>query len=863
MNTSKFMCGLCIIAMIGCKKDKPGTGINVEKPDIPHTTQSVTVSFPDGMEINYADFNLFSLADDAKLDGAGQAMAAYDKGRTNIAWLFDRDDNLVMAGFVNDTLKTIDAASTAKVLLYYAYAMPMLPEGVQRDFVNGIGGIKGVSDWISRFTAILKNDRQALGKGVYLNALEHTVQGMGQQAAARSGAGNTEKVMTSPKSGPQAVKQADINVVGGGQRKSGVRVSSEDLSKITLTNHYRRRAHAFFYKTKFKDLNGMQKNILSEINETTSADKDAGVAPVEAITSFTGVVGIWIEGKDMEFAAKAGDPLDFPLQDHELEATYKVRVVGPGRWFRGTPLTNAEKQKMSKLEMETVAVDFLIPAFASSVASKSDFTPGPGATQAQRESLEALTESIRTVTEEMIKAIPGVYDEMQKGNYAGATRKVLEAVYAGNIGAAKDGFVKVMAILAKNAVEQGFYVSPQYDEVLAQKRMMKILELTDNVLQGSDYFRIANSIDNSKFLEEWELQLKSGQVTLLFEAGQDSVINTADETKIRAEIKNMAETGGDQHPYFEWSTTGKYGKLVDTKGHSGKEFATADHIVSYQSTTNSSDLGDGDNIDYIYVKASFNNVLIGMDTIAVNVKKITYEMKPTDGVVTGRKHGNAAHNVTLHLAKVITGVRDIPNHETLDFKVEWGTNGVYGELVGNTTTYNDDDMVYKATSDQAGVFYETITASVYARNKGETDYFFYGRAKASVKIDNDPKKKIIWVPMDQFYGHTTEPWTAGQTLHTCILSNGVTFKQDPDAESYSLLFMDMKNVIGAPKGHSWRAGAPSPYPPNAIQGPGKTDATYSVIYAWGSRNSYDGKHVEDINGYLAKQGGARITITLK
>src|SRR5690606_1134298 len=187
--------------------------------------------FPDGAAINYDGFNLFSLAEAAKLDAGGKAKAAYDKGRTNIAWLFDRDDRLVMAG-----------------------------------------------------------------------ALQTAVQGIGRQATAQSGMGYVNKVMASPTSGLLAVKQADINIVGGGQQKSGVEVSSEALSNITLTNYYRRRAHAFFYKTKFKDLNGVQKTILSEMNETTGADKEVGVAPVEAITSLTGLVGIWIEGKDMEFA---------------------------------------------------------------------------------------------------------------------------------------------------------------------------------------------------------------------------------------------------------------------------------------------------------------------------------------------------------------------------------------------------------------------------------------------------------------------------------------------------------------------------------------------------------------------------------
>lgn len=857
------MCCLSIIVMTGCKKEKPGAGMAPEKPSIPHDSQSVTVSFPDGTPVNYTDYSLFSLADEAKPDASGNAKVAYNKTHTNIAWLLDKDNNLVMAGFVNDTLNTIDAASTAKVMLYYTYAVPMLPEAVQQEFVNHIGSIKGVQGWINTFTDFLKADRQVLSKGTYLSALKAAISGMENSTAGQSVAANGAKLMGIRGTDKVAVRQADITV-SPGQRKSGLLVSSEELSKVKMTNYFRRRTHAFFYKTRFKDMGGVRKDILSDINETTPSDRDEKLDPVGAVSSFTGVLGAWIEGKSMDFMAVEGGPFDFPLQDHESEATYKARVVGPGMWQPSKKLTNAEKTKIVQLEMETVAMDFLIPAFASLVSSKIGSGPGANATAEQLEGFETMVGTLRTVVEEMIKGIPGVYDDMQKGNYSGATHKVFEALYAGNLGAAKDGFVKVMAILARNAVDQGFYVSPQFDEVASQKWMMNALELTDALLQGSDYLRIAFDIGRSEFLEEWDLQLMGGKVTLLFEQGSDSLLQIADETRIRAEIKNMDETGGDQHPYFEWSTTGKYGQLKDSKGHSGTEFATADHIVLYQSTANSSGLSDDDNIDSIFVKASFNNQLIDMDTITVNVKKSNYEIKPGDAVVTGKKHNDAAHNVTLYLAKVISGLRNIPNHESLDFKVEWDTDGVYGELVGNTTTYNDDDIVYKATSDQSGIFTETVRATVYAKNKGESDYFLYSRAKATVEINNDPKKKILWVPMRQYEGHSKQPWTSGNTLYLCILENGVTFKQEEDAESYSLQFEDMKVVIGAPTGHSWKAGAPSPYPPNEIVGyKGNDGENYTVIYAWGSRNSYDDKHVEDPYGFLGEAGGARVIITLK
>ena len=860
MKPTRLMYALLIVVAMGCNKDEPEPDIDI--PTRPISTQDVKVSFPDGAPVNYADYSLYSLAEEAKLDASGNAAVAYNKGSSNIAWLFDKDNNLVMAGFVNDKDKTIDAASTARVMLYYTYAIPMLPEEVQKVFVQDIGSISGVSDWEDTFTEILKNDRLTLSKGTYLSALEAAIDEMDKTDADPSGKRNAQDRQGTADTDIAAKRPADINV-SPGQQKSGLLVSSEVLSKIKFTNHYRRRAHAFFYKTRFKDLNGVQKDILSDINATTASDREERVDPVGAISSLTGVLGAWIEGKSMDFAALESGPFDFQLEDHESEATYKARVVGPGKWRADKILTNAEKTKLSQLEIETLAMDFLIPAFASAISSKIGGKPGANATEAQRESFEAMVKALSTVVEEMIKGIPGVYDEMKKGNYSAATHKVIEALYAGNVSVVKDGFVKVVAILAKNAVAQGFYVSPQYDEVASQKRMMKILEWTDILLQSSDYLRIVYDISKSEFIDEWDLQLMGAKVTLQFVQGHDSLLNTADETKIQAEIKNMNETGGDQHPYFEWSTTGKYGKLVDTKGHSGMEFATADNIVSYQSTVNSSDLGDGDNIDYIYVKASFNNVLIGRDTISVNVRKIDYELKPEDAIVTGKKHKNAANNVTLYLQKT-DGKRDIPNNDIYDFKVEWSTVGSYGSLVGATTTYNDDDIVYKATSEQSGVFYETVTARTYIKAKGSgDDYTFYGQDKTTIKVDNDPKKKIIWVAMDQYEGHFSQPWTSGNTYYLCIKENGVTFEHDPDAESYSLQFMDMKTVIGAPTHHSWKAGAPSPYPPNEIVGTGFDGKRYMVIYAWGSRTSYDNQHAEDPYGYLAAVGGARITITLK
>lgn len=865
---------LCIFILLaaGCKKDRHDP--DDEKPIVDHDVQGVKVSFPAGASVNYTDYSLFSLADDAKLDGSGNANVSYNKGNTNIAWLFDKNNNPVMAGFVNDTITAIDAVSTAKVLLYYAYAIPMMPQSLSDEFVNTIGGVAGFSDLTNQLSALMKADRLVLSKNGHLKTLEDAMKAMGKKNTAKTAKAQSwgkQLGINSQRGHKVAVRNADITVTTS-DVKSGIQVFSDALSKVKMTNYYRRRAHAFFYKMKFKDLAGIEKGVLSEINETTASDKDESVSPTSAINSFTGVLGNWIEnrnsGEVLDFAAKQAGPYDFPLQDNESEATYKVRVVGPGAWPTSVKLTNAEKSKLFRLEVETFAMDFLIPVTASFISSKVDAKPGKNATEREKEEFGDLVEAVQKVVEEMIKGSPAVYEEMKAGNYKEALTKLMESVYAGNASAAKEGFVKVMAILARNAVEQKYYVSPQYDEVLAQNKMMKILEVTDKVLELSDYATIFYDILGSKSIEGWDLLLKGGKVTLKFVAGYDSLLNTSEETKIIADIKNMNETGGEQHPYYEWSTTGKYGKLVDTKGHSGTSFASADHIVSYQSTSSSSVLQDGDNIDYIYVKASFNNVVIGMDTIAVNVKKVTYEMKPTDATVTGKKHTNAANTVTVHLAKAVTGLRDIPNHESLDFKIEWSTSGVYGNLLGETTTYNKDEMQYKATNDQVGVFTETITAKIYAKRKDETEYWFYDQIKGKVKIDNEQKKKILKLPLTQFHGDSEEPWNYGdgkgvRTLHLCIRHSGVSIPEDEDAVSYSVRFHLSYVLIGAPLFQSWKAGDPSPSPPGKTPYPGHGGGYYNVTYAGSSANSDPLKGIKHV-----KEGGlsgsyAIVTIYLK
>jgi len=231
-------------------------------------------------------------------------------------------------------------------------------------------------------------------------------------------------------------------------------------------------------------------------------------------------------------------------------------------------------------------------------------------------------------------------------------------------------------------------------------------------------------------------------------------------------------------------------------------------------------------------------------------------MKPDNSTVTGKKHENAANNITLYLTKVVTGVRDIPNHANLDFKVEWSTPGVYGSLQGATTTYNDDDIVYKATNDQVGVFTENITAKVYAKNKGETEYFLYSNVKGKVKIDNEEKKKIYHVPLVAVHTDTSRQANVG----TCATIGVAYVPIEKDAIKYAVRSMGTFNGLWD-RTISWNAGNHPAWFIGYGLPRGITGNNYTVAVAQWGAHSYplNNPHHES----QPQTGTAEVTVWLK
>lgn len=261
--------------------------------------------------------------------------------------------------------------------------------------------------------------------------------------------------------------------------------------------------------------------------------------------------------------------------------------------------------------------------------------------------------------------------------------------------------------------------------------------------------------------------------------------------------------------------------MKDTKGHQGASFESSDHEVFYNANTNSG-LTDGDNWEYIYVKAYMGSRLIGTDTTRINVRRSAYELKPNGVTLTGRKSGSSKHananDVALRIEPINRNIPPIGPNDQREYQVVWTTTGKHGGMYGkeNTTpartvtNYDDHEIWYECTDDQTLKGTETVIARIYSRDKGATNEPFrlFDEVKATVNIDNDPKKRIIRLqPLvlkgDTLVGSYKDSYGNSYTSHQCFHCWGTRYTQQPEDESYELRVIDRYRDT-----FRWKAGEP-------------------------------------------------------
>lgn len=714
---------ILLLALGACGGDNatgpdPDPDPNPDPPAADYETLDIAVSLPEGSAVDLSQTTMMSLSVESEVTATGQAKMAYNTGTTQLGYLFDADDNLLMAGFVNEDQPEINIQTTTEVLFYIGLGTIFQPAVIREKFITDVRTIPGFDAFAADMEQLFLTNPRMFQEGDYAQPLKAKIEELRQR--------DTIDIPTT---------QLDVN---GADIRSGLQLADVDFEHFTITNNYRRRAHAYIYKTAFKDKEGNETVLKSEIARGTAADKDTEISPTGAIREFLGVVADWAAGKGADFAATTTDPIELRLEENESEATFKVRIVGPGPGNINDfqTMTKAEESKYTRLTLETFAIDFFLPLILD-LGGHDGLENKLNAKELSR---------LADLVEPVLASTPAAYDKLKEGKFKEALDAFMTSLYNNNAGSNMERMLNdVFAELGKS-VKSDLFV--QNEKIIGEtvEKFVKVVKAVDIGLKAIDYGRLIYDLNHSKRLEEWTAKAKSSDVTL---TPKEQVAIPFARKELQVITKTELSDGAVFQ--YEWSTSGKYGTLSDNRGHSGTSFTSSSEKVTYRSEMQSDQLSDGENIDEIYVTVFIKKpgeegeklTKVNTDTARINVQSFRWEIEP-DGITI-----EGGTNVKLHLERV-DGFSDIGTSDVFDYKVIWTTGAAYGMLEGSQTTvtkYNSDFITYEALDEEVKNGNENLTARIYFRSKGKSEWNLLDEAEGRLTISNDPDKRYFIVPI--------------------------------------------------------------------------------------------------------------------
>ncbi len=273
-------------------------------------TVDIQVSVPAGPNLNINETTLVSFMESFPVDADGRSKSRFVEGGKNLAFLLDGNKNVIMMGFITDLNKTVSSATTAEALLYFSLGTPLQPQEVRDKFFNDIGSLPQLETLKTQFEEKFAKNTTFLLSDELINVLWPIL------ADIRPDSVN--------------IYNKDRIILNENDKRSGINLNKETIESFSITNTYRRRAHAYIYKTAYKDDIGIEYVIDDDISGDDVSDFDIKIEPIQVMNAIKGNISTYTMGNGLSWAATTTDPLTLALKAEETEATYDVRVVGPG-----------------------------------------------------------------------------------------------------------------------------------------------------------------------------------------------------------------------------------------------------------------------------------------------------------------------------------------------------------------------------------------------------------------------------------------------------------------------------------------------------------------------------------------------------
>lgn len=758
-------------------------------------TVDVYVTLPQGVSIDLSKTKLSTGLMDFNVDASGKSKAVLPDGIYRMAYLLDESNRILLMGILHDQNKKLDAETTAEALFYLGAGIYFRPEPIIREYLTAASTLPGMPAFKEKITQMIKDDIGLIDKGAF-------------EAPLAAYLTEFSKAVD-----PIDIRARQINVNPTGFQ-SGIQIFENDALSVKLANTYRRRAHAFFYKTAYKSKGSKDETVLlSNIGAGEKAVVSAEIEPTNAFSSTLGTIVDWAMNNGIEYARKETGPINLPLGDNEDEATYKVRVVGTAFYPELFPMTADEKKTWEKLMVKQFYLDFIAPILTemfSEIKGNQDTSFG----------FEAF--------EYFLSQSPAIWQLLEKGDWKNAATETVKYLLVDKAGQElQKKFITLLVDKYKNLPSPTWIdLDRDYNNASAVEKYTKLIKAVELTVKLLDMAKLTAEIGMSNRIDVFTAKSIRSDVTI---SPQESSVVPFSNLALKADTKTQLSAG--QTFVYKWSTTGKYG-VVQSGSQKGASIETSNNTVNFRSESKTADLQE-DNFETVtvevYIKSGTTLTLVGEGKTTINVKKLKLVMKPEKITLMG------GQSVRLYLERT-DGVNDIVQNDALDYKVEWETSGKYGKFNGTlkSATTMGNALNYEVLDKEVKEGKETFIARVYFKGKSDTEWVLREIVKGELTVANDPKKIVLDVPLE------VKTWDNSSATSCNVGANFMAVVPiHPKAVKYTVTFYGFKLPYRwENETSSWRPGQTPPVTygyPGA--GPNQTlDGNYlfTISRSWSS-----------------------------
>lgn len=781
-------------------------------------TLDVNIVFPENVNVDLEGANVIGALKEYPLQGSNSKVFV-PQGKSQLAFLQDKDDNILLLGFINDKNKTLSIQSSAEALAFLGLGGFTLPASVQSRYPDEAASISGMDEFKKKLAEQYANDPMLFNTEKFLSHLETFVKPIyakGEEIDIRA-------------------RQVDVDPTG---YKSGIQIFENDFQSILVRNQYLREAHAFLYKLSFKDKEGKKTELFKSENFNQSYNPEVvSETPIEAANKSGGIIGTiadHLAGNGLEVFMKETGPVSIPLGANESEAQYAVRLVGPtfGNSAQNR-MTAKELDKYTELALMTFFKEALLPAISFFINNNIKIDGDDGWP----------LELMNSISISFMEQFPEIVKNVEEGEYREALKESMEKIFLNPIqdAAADKAKEKLLNMIyskyAKEPEFGNFYDDSELQTKAKTAKFLKAFELIEKALGVWDAGRLTAHLINARPIEQFLVTAREHDFKLLPQEASVTVFTNQEFT-----IETKTELSDGQAFLYKWSTSGTYGTIRDNLGNNGKSFENGQKTVTYRSEQSTVPDGAQETITVqVYVKQGQNETKIGEATSKVSVKPARLVLKP-DGITLV---GKEKQSVALHVEWLNGDAFE--QEEFFEYKYEWSTPGQYGMYEGTMTTATTQKprLSYQALDEDVEEGEENLKVDIYMRRKDGGEWFKYHTAEGKVKVNNDEKLKILHLPIQvSTYSHVL-PQTNG---FTSIMN--VSFPKSDEYLEYSIRLYGFRWQMNPPLENvsgSWKEGQNMPNRFN--------------MSAFLAQNLFGVNYPEDQIGILVFTGGRSCPLT--